>query len=166
MPNARDSKLKSFALAALLAAIVIGIVLCATLYFYIISGGATARGRIPPALELSVAQWLLRESVPASIRRQKNPLNSAPDSSDVRAGRELYRQKCEICHAYDGGGKTEIGGGQYPAPPNLGSASIQGLSDGELKHHIEHGIRNTGMPGWGMPDQHLWRQRRKDHRPR
>ena len=63
------------------------------------------------------------------------------------------RQKCELCHAYDGSGKTSIGGGQYPHPPALRSAAVEALSDGEIFYHIRNGIRNTAMPAWGLPDR-------------
>jgi predicted CXXCH cytochrome family protein len=74
----------------------------------------------------------------------------------VSAGHEVYRSKCELCHAYDGSGKTEIGGGQYPRPPDLRSADVQRMSDGELFYHIKNGIRHTGMPAWELPDQKVW----------
>jgi len=129
----------------------------AFVYSQIVSGGSVARGALPPSLEVSVAQWLLHRSVPTVAKASTNPLSKAPDSSDVAAGRELYRSKCEICHGYDGSGRTEVGAGQYPAPPDLRAASVQSLSDGELFYHVRHGIRHTGMPGWGMPDRHIWR---------
>ena len=132
------------------------IVVIGTAYLSIVSGGSVARGREPPAAEMTVAQWLLHRSVPQEFKTLKNPVSAVADSADVAAGREIYRQKCEICHANDGGGKTDIGAGQYPRPPNLHSPDVQDMSDGEVFYHIRHGIRNTGMPGWGMPDEHIW----------
>ena len=75
-----------------------------------------------------------------------NPLDIKAGSADVEAGHQVYTQKCEICHAYDGGGKSEIGSGQYPRPPDLRSADVQKMSDGELFYHLKNGIRHTGMP--------------------
>jgi hypothetical protein len=49
-------------------------------------------------------------------------------STDVEAAHEVYTKKCEICHAYDGGRKTEIGSGQYPRPPDLRSADVRPLA--------------------------------------
>src|SRR6202041_415915 len=92
-------------------------------------------------------------SVPFGAKISVNP---AADPSDVAAGRELYREKCETCHAYDGGGKTTIGGNQYPRPPALRSFAIQATSDGELFYHLRNGIRNTGMPAWNLPDRQIW----------
>src|ERR1700723_4742869 len=84
-----------------------------------------------PTLEANVAQGLLHYTVPADVRAMKNPLDVGSGSAEVAAGHVVYTQKCEICHAYDGGGKTEIGSGQYPRPPDLRSASVQRMSDGE-----------------------------------
>ena len=101
-----------------------------------------------PALEASVAQWLLHYTVPASFRAMRNPADIKAGSADVEAGHQVYTQKCAICHAYDGGGKSEIGSGQYPRPPDLRSADVQKMSDGELFYHLKNGIRHTGMPAW------------------
>ena len=40
-----------------------------------------------------------------------------PPAPDVSAGLELYKQKCETCHGYDGSGKTEAGGGLVSTAP-------------------------------------------------
>src|SRR5437763_764535 len=29
-------------------------------------------------------------------------------------------------------------------------------TDGELFYFIRNGVRNTGMPGWQLPDQQIW----------
>jgi predicted CXXCH cytochrome family protein len=129
--------------------------LCTVLYALIVWEGSSAR-KDAPALEASVAQWLLHYTVPASFRLMKNPLANTSGGVDVEAGHQIYSQKCEICHAYDGGGKSEIGSGQYPRPPDLRSAGVQKMSDGELFYHLRNGIRHTGMPAWTLPDRKLW----------
>ncbi len=141
---------------AIIASIVAlaGIVLTAALvYRSVIPGLSSARGE-PPAIELSVATWLLRASVPEADRTRANPLGRDP--ADIAAGQDIFRQKCETCHAYDGSGKTQIGSGQYPKPPVLRSMNVMSLTDGELFYFIRNGIRNTGMPAWSMPDLQLW----------
>jgi len=125
------------------------------LYALIRWEGSSAR-KDAPVLEAQVAQWLLHFTVPASYRAMKNPLNVESASADVEAGHDIYTKKCEICHAYDGGGKSEIGSGQYPRPPDLRSADVQRMSDGELFYHLNNGIRHTGMPAWTLPDRKLW----------
>jgi hypothetical protein len=37
----------------------------------------------------------------------------------------------------------------YPPAPDMRAAATQRLSDGELFHVIENGVRLTGMPAWG-----------------
>jgi predicted CXXCH cytochrome family protein len=117
--------------------------------------GSSAR-EDAPALEANIAQWLLHYTVPADVRAMKNPLDVGSGSADVEAGHAVYTKKCEICHAYDGGGKSEISSGQYPRPPDLRSAAVQRMSDGELYYHLKNGIRHTGMPAWTLPDRKLW----------
>src|ERR1700723_592110 len=128
------------------------VILAVAAYFFVLPGFSIARND-PPALETSVATWLLHHSVPGSDRQRVNPLGR--DAAGITAGRELFRQKCESCHAYDGGGKTEIGAGTYPRPPVL-KALVTSMSDGEIFYHIRNGIRNTAMPAWNMPDRQVW----------
>jgi predicted CXXCH cytochrome family protein len=135
-------------LVALAIAVFLG-----ALYAVVVPGLSSSRGE-PPATEVSVATWLLHRSVPDQAKNSVNPLGADP--ADITAGRDLYREKCEICHAYEGGGKTSIGAGEYPRPPALRSAAIAATPDGELFYHIRNGIRNTGMPAWNLPDRQIW----------
>jgi predicted CXXCH cytochrome family protein len=116
--------------------------------------GLSIAAKEPPAAETLMATWLLHQSVPEDAKRSVNPLKDDPAS--IAAGHDLYREKCETCHAYEGGGKTTIGAGEYPRPPALRSFAIQSISDGELFYHIRNGIRNTGMPAWNLPDRQIW----------
>jgi mono/diheme cytochrome c family protein len=101
-------------------------------YRYIRTGGLIARQK-PLAVEASVTMWALRTSVPESAKKLRNPLaadNAA--SENVSAGQELYKQKCETCHGYDGSGKTEAGGGLYPPPLDLRGSEVKNATDGEV----------------------------------
>ena len=95
---------KPFRLA--LASVALLAVLAGGLYALLIFEGGSAREDAPP-LEAMVAQWLLHYTVPANFRAMTNPLDMVAGGADVDAGREVYLKKCEICHAYDGAGKTE-----------------------------------------------------------
>jgi predicted CXXCH cytochrome family protein len=130
-------------IAALATVAALGLAAIGVLYISITSGGSVARDRDPPHLEIAVAQWLLHRSVPGEIAAMKNPLSAAADGPDVAGGKTIFRKKCEICHGYDGGGRTEVGAGQYPRPPNLRDAGIQAKSDGEFFYHIRNGIRQV-----------------------
>ncbi|MBI1177282.1 c-type cytochrome [bacterium] len=79
-------------------------------------------------------------------------------ATTVEAGKALYQKDCEICHGYDGQGKTAAGSGMFPQPAALGSAANirRDRTDGELFYFIRNGIRNTGMPAWNLTDQEIW----------
>jgi mono/diheme cytochrome c family protein len=143
---------KRYIVWASVTVVALAIVLGA-LYALLLPGLSSARIE-PPAAEIVVATWLLHQSVPAAAKVNANPLGAHP--ADVTAGQDLYRQKCELCHAYDGSGKTNLGGGEYPRPPALRSATVMAMPDGEIFYHIRNGIRNTAMPAWGLPDRQIW----------
>ena len=71
-------------------------------YLFIVPGLSSARTEAPAA-EVTIATWLLHHSVPGEMKSAVNPLGADP--ADVTAGRDLYREKCELCHGYDGSGK-------------------------------------------------------------
>ena len=145
----RHSRARIWVLAAIAAIIAVA----GALYALVVPGLSSAL-REPPAAETLIATWLLHQSVPEQAKKSVNPLKD--DAASIAAGKDLYREKCETCHAYDGGGKTTIGGNEYPHPPALRSFAIQSTSDGELFYHIRNGIRNTGMPAWDLPDRQIW----------
>ena len=74
---------------------------------------------------------------------------SRPANAVVCEALAHYADHCATCHANDGSGDTAIGRGLYPRVPDMRSDATQSLTDGELFSIIEHGIRLTGMPGWG-----------------
>src|SRR4051812_8767725 len=82
-------------------------------YAFLLPGLSVARQE-PSKLETDVATYLLRHSVPGDAKAMVNPLGARPDPAEVAAGHRLFTQKCETCHAYDGGGRTEIGGNSFP----------------------------------------------------
>ena len=143
-------KLVIVTVAVVLGAVVSGL---GALYGLIVWEGSSARADAP-RLEAALARWLLHRTVPTKSRVLESPLEAG--ASDISDGRELYRAKCEICHAYDGSGKTEIGAGQYPHPPDLRRLHVQQQTDGELFYHIKQGVRHTGMPSSPLPDRQLW----------
>jgi len=139
----------------LLLAAAVGLFLLALgVYAFILPGLSTARQE-PSSVEVQVATWLLRHSVPDAAKKAVNPLGAHPDPAAVTAGHDLFRRKCETCHAYDGGGKTELGAGEFPRPPVL-RAIARSMSDGEIFYHIRNGVRNTAMPAWSFPDAQIW----------
>lgn len=84
---------------------------------------------------------------------------SVENPGQARAsGRMAFGGSCATCHGYDGRTPTDIGRSQYPPAPDLGAPSVQEWSDAELFWVIKHGIRNTGMPGFGRihSDEEIW----------
>ena len=149
MPLLKNLKARTLALIAVALLVVVGVA-----YAVFLPGLSSARHE-PSGLEVDIATYLLHHSVPASAVAAVNPLGAHPDAAALRAGHDLFTQKCETCHAYDGGGKTEIGANPLPRPPILHQAAAS-MSDGEIFYHIRNGIRNTAMPAWNMPDGQVW----------
>jgi mono/diheme cytochrome c family protein len=135
--------MRSWRWIALVAAALLAIIA----YFVILPGLSSARQK-PSAFEVEVATYLLHHSVPDAAMRAANPLGARPDPAAVREGHDLFVQKCEACHAYDGGGKTEIGANVFPRPPVLKFAVLS-ISDGVLSHpqrYPEHGDAGLEFP--------------------
>jgi len=70
----------------------------------------------------------------------------------------LFGGRCASCHGLDGRTPTEVGQWMYPRAPDVGSPAVQQWSDAELFWIIKHGIRLTGMPGFGHihSDDQVW----------
>jgi predicted CXXCH cytochrome family protein len=154
-PRARSFKKRAVSIAIVL--LFLGVVAVTLCYHYIVSGGLRAR-QTPPALETFLARRLVELSIPDEARALVSPLDAAAGGADAAVGRQLYGKNCEICHGYDGSGKTAAGGGMYPPPMDLRRSALvaRKRTDGELFYLIRNGVRNTGMPGWQFPDQQTW----------
>jgi hypothetical protein len=98
---------------AVVIAVIVGI---GALYQWLVPGLSSARTE-PGQVETRIATWLLHRSVPAEAAARIDPVKD--DAAEIAAGSALFKQKCEICHAYDGSGKTQTGSGEYPRPPPL-----------------------------------------------
>ena len=129
-----------------LAAAVVVVAGLAVGYWYVAERGFSAREE-PTRIEEIVALRLRSLATPRGARGTVNPLPATGDV--VREGLEHFADHCAVCHANDGSGKTPIGSGLYPKPPDLRSARTQNLTDGELFYIIENGVRLTGMPAFG-----------------
>jgi mono/diheme cytochrome c family protein len=101
----------------------------------------------PSAAEEMVARAMRGWATPQSVRNRPNPVQPTPEVLDEALAH--YADHCATCHANNGSGDTTIGRGLYPRVPDMRGTTTQSLTDGELFSIIEHGIRLTGMPGWG-----------------
>ena len=130
----------------LLGFVAAAVILAGAGFVYLKSTGLSTRGE-PGRVEASMARTARSMAIPPSVRALQNPI---PVSSEVIAeGMAHYADHCATCHANDGSGTTEMGQGLFPKAPDMRLPATQDLSDGELFYVIEHGIRFTGMPGWG-----------------
>jgi mono/diheme cytochrome c family protein len=133
--------LRALAILVLLASVIGGAIV-----YSVASRGLSAHAE-PSRAEKMLARAMRQWATPQAVRERANPV---PPTEEV-LGQALghYADHCAICHANDGGGDTAIGRGLYPRVPDMRGAATQSLTDGELFSIIEHGIRLTGMPGWG-----------------
>jgi mono/diheme cytochrome c family protein len=65
------------------------------------------------------------------------PMNAA----SIKQGKKAYTYFCIQCHGQKGDGMGTVGQSFSPLPSDLGSARVQGLSDGELYARIRLGYR-------------------------
>ncbi|MDE3137209.1 MAG: c-type cytochrome [Acidobacteriota bacterium] len=110
-------------------------------------------GKFETALATRLRNWLID-------RESRGPLPPAPalDASAISAGSTTFGMACANCHGQDGRKPTPIGRSMYPRVMDLASPPVQSLSDRELFWVIKHGIRLSGMPGFGRinTDQEIW----------
>ena len=130
-----------------LVILVVGLAaICAVVAYSIVSRGLSARAE-PSRVEEVLARGMRRWATPKALRARANPVRP---TDDVQAeALAHFADHCAICHANDGSGDTAMGRNLYPRAPDMRAAGTQSLTDGELFSIIEHGIRLTGMPGWG-----------------
>ena len=132
--------LKAFVL--LVGILVLGTVVA---FLWIGSRGISARAE-PGAIETAVARTMRSLAIPRGDKDRANPVTRTPEV--LADGMAHYADHCASCHANDGSGKTEMGLGLYPPPPDMRQEPTQSLTDGELFYIIENGVRLTGMPAW------------------
>lgn len=136
------SRLACVAVAVAITLAAVGLAAWAAL----LRGGLSARPE-PGALEVRAARVLRSWALPAGVRGASNPIPAGPEV--LAEGLAHFADHCASCHANDGSGQTALGRGLYPRAPDLREPATQELTDGELFHVIENGVRMTGMPAWG-----------------
>jgi thiosulfate dehydrogenase len=111
----------------------------------------------PLPLEKTVAQIALRASM-GNAGDQKDPLQF--DDGNMLAAVHAYKENCAVCHSAPGQPRTAISKGMFPPPPQLFEKDDMVTNDpeGVTYWKVTHGIRLTGMPGFGstFSDQQRW----------
>ena len=131
-------------IAALLVVLAVVLGILGGVYF--VTAGVSARPQ-PGALETFVARSIRGIAIRVRGHNLTNPIPLSDDA--VAEGRAHFADHCASCHGNDGSGDTEMGRGLYPRAPDMRLPATQNLSDAELFHIIEDGVRLTGMPAWG-----------------
>ena len=85
---------------------------------------------------------LLRLAPPEDI---KSPLDKK-DGEGIKLGKTLYATYCAQCHGKKFDGKGKVGQSFYPPLPDLKSAKVQSLSEGQLFKEISYGSRGKRQP--------------------
>jgi len=141
--------MKRRTLVIIVAVMLLGLVVAVAASF--LHDGLSSRAT-PSKLEIMAARRVRRFAIHSNARLAQNPLLASAE--ELRDARLHFADHCAICHANDGGGKTMVGDGLYPKPPDLRLAETQNLTDGELFWIIENGVRFTGMPAFSTGGEH------------
>lgn len=116
--------------------------------------GLSARAR-PSAVEAWAARHVRDLATPPAVKAAVNPVR--PTDLVLAEARDHFADHCATCHGNRGDGKTMLGEGMFPPPPDLRAEATQRLTDGEIMNIIREGIRFTGMPGFGGGDADNWK---------
>ena len=130
----------------LVVLVLLVVVVGGVLAYSIVSRGLSTHDE-PSRVEAALARAMRRWATPNSMRSRTNPVE--PTEAVLEEALAHYADHCATCHANDGSGDTVMGRSLYPRVPDMRANPTQSLTDGELFSIIEHGIRLTGMPGWG-----------------
>lgn len=144
-----NSRTRQFVVGFAVVAMVVGGGL-----LYLRIRGLSARAK-PTAIEEWVARRVRSLATPTSVKRQTNPVQET--EFVIAEARDHFADHCAICHGNRGDGKTMLGEGMFPPPPDLRQGPTQRLTDGEIFNIIQNGIRFTGMPGFGGSDEDNWK---------
>jgi len=127
-------------------------------YLFVRFGGVSlATTAAPLPMEEKLAHMALRASIGKS-GDQKDPLPVTNDN--FLAGVKLYKQDCAVCHGVPAQPSTAISKGMFPPPPQLFEKAdmVTDDPDGVTYWKVTHGIRLSGMPGFGttLSDTERW----------
>jgi len=106
-----------------------------------------------------LVEWFLETARRRAVERQvagvEVPALAGP--ARRRRGERLYRQHCAQCHGLVGEPRTAAADGLHPTPPDL-SEGLPLHDAAEAWWITTHGIRMTGMPGFGerLSEEEIW----------
>lgn len=130
------------ALIAVVATVVVIVVVAAALVF----SGLPSVAAFP--VGSSWLDGLMGHGSKASIQRHARSPSPPPPANALMLGAAHYTEMCESCHGAPGVEPSEVGQGLNPRAPHLDKVARQ-WTDPQLFWIVKHGIRMTGMPGFG-----------------
>jgi mono/diheme cytochrome c family protein len=143
----------------ILAGVALGICLpLAAAYLFVSLGGMPVATKGPP---LPFEKAIARKALNAAMAGETGKPSPVPaDETNLRSGARVYGEQCAVCHGMLGRPASAIAAGMYPQPPQL-LPPKKGVTDdpvGETYWKVKHGIRLTGMPGFGesLTETELW----------
>ena len=103
--------------------------------------------------------WVMEKARVRSIQEHASGI-AAPaglsDPANLVVGTSHFAAHCAACHGAPGVPRSEIAEGLYPQPPNL-ALTVNRYTAPQLFWIVKHGIKMTGMPGWGdHSDDEIW----------
>ena len=127
-------------------------------YLFVTAGGVPMETSARPLpLEQTVARLALRASI-GNAADEKSPL--PVDDANMLAGLDQYKEHCAVCHGIAGRPRPVISRGMFPHPPQLFEKGdmVTGDPEGITYWKVTHGIRLSGMPGFGgaLSDTQRW----------
>src|SRR3989304_5731671 len=66
---------------------------------------------------------------PQEAKKMKNTVKAT--KSSIQKGKEIYEQKCALCHGVKGDGKGPASAGLNPTPTNFRESHGESMTDGE-----------------------------------
>ncbi len=126
-------------------------------YFYIVSGSAPVATSAAP---MPFERMLAHRALDALIKKEMpKTIPISPDENNYKAGAQIYRENCAVCHGFSDGSPSAIASGMFPKPPRLlKGIGVTDDEPGETYWKVANGIRLTGMPGFkeSLSDTQMW----------
>ena len=108
-----------------------------------------------PAVERHIAMEAMDASAERHAPDTKNPVPVT--EQNLVEGAKLYMNHCAGCHGIPSNADSQFGHSFYPPVPQFFSDAPD-MPDNQNFYITKHGIRWTGMPGWGktLNDTQIW----------
>jgi thiosulfate dehydrogenase len=126
-------------------------------YAFVTLGMLPAGQDVKPS---AIETWAAKTSLRATIQRETQSLAATmpPNEPNLTAGAQLYVRNCQFCHGGPDAQPSFIAKGLQPDPPQLAKDGVEDDPEGVTYWKVAHGIRFTGMPGFGgrLTQPQIW----------